>query len=81
MKSLLKKFDFFTENIKRKVLNLIDQLAEKDIEKVNRQYELQYGKELNEKEIIEIKKNVIIRIWKYCSILLIVLLILLSSIF
>jgi len=81
MKSFLKGFDHFTENIKRHVLALIDQLAQKDIERANRQYELQYGKELNEQEIIEIKKNVIIRVWKYCSVLLIILIFFLSSIF
>jgi len=80
MKSFLKKFDLFTENIKSHVYNLIDRLSEKDIEQANRQYELQYGKELNEQEIIEIKKQVIVRIWKYCSVILIFLLIFLSSV-
>jgi len=74
MKALVKKLYDFTEKIKSYVLSVIDRLSEKDIKKAQRDYELIYGKELNRTEITEIKKNVVIRIWKYVVAFLIIVL-------
>lgn len=79
MKEFLKKFYLFTEKAKDYIRAAIDRLAAKDIEKAQRNYELNYGKELNESEIIEIKKNVVIRIWKYVIAILIVIIFLTST--
>lgn len=79
MKEFLKKFYLFTEKAKDYIRAAIDRLAAKDIEKAQRNYELNYGKELNESEIIEIKKNVVVRIWKYVIAILIVIIFLTST--
>lgn len=79
MKEFLKNIYVFTERIKRIIIALIDRLSAKDIQKSQRQYELLYGKELNEKEIIDIKKNAVIRLWKYVMAILIVIIFLTST--
>lgn len=79
MKTFFKRFYWFTEKVKKYIVAAIDRLAEKDIEKAQREYELTYGKELNEMEIKEIKKNVVIRIWKYVIAVLIVIIFLTSG--
>ena len=41
---------------------IIDRLAQKEIDKSNRYYELQYGQQLSEREEIEIKKGIVLRL-------------------
>jgi len=79
MKAFLKRINSFTEKVKDHILSVIDRLAAKDIKKKQREYELLYGKELNDDEIIEIKKNAVIRVWKYVMAVLIVIIILTST--
>lgn len=65
MKNVLKKIYLFSEKVKDYMRAVIDRLSAKEIEKAKREYELNYGQELNESEIKEIKKGVVIRLWKY----------------
>lgn len=79
MKKMLRRINSFTEKVKDYILSVIDRLAAKDINKKQREYELLYDKELNDDEIIEIKKNAVIRVWKYIMAVLIVIIILTST--
>lgn len=79
MKTFAEKFLLITEKIRSKILGFIDWLAKKDIEEGNREYELRFGQQLNESEKVEIKKNAVIRLWKYMALLLLLLIFLLSQ--
>lgn len=69
----------YVEKLKNQIIIAIDRLSAKDIEKAQREYDLLYEKELNEKEIIELKKNAVIRLWKYVMAILIVIIFLTST--
>jgi len=79
MKEFLKRFYLYVEKLKNQIIIAIDRLSAKDIEKAQREYDLLYEKELNEKEIIELKKNAVIRLWKYVMAILIVIIFLTST--
>jgi len=79
MKSFLKRFYLCVEKLKNQIIVAIDRLSATDIEKAQREYELLYGKELNEKDIIELKRNALIRVWKYVMAILIVIIFLTST--
>ncbi|WP_404457000.1 hypothetical protein LG329_19515 (plasmid) [Virgibacillus necropolis] len=79
MKTFAEKFLLITEKIRNKMLGFIDWLAKKDIEESNREYELRFGQQLNESEKVEIKKDAVIRLWKYMALLLLLLIFLLSQ--
>ena len=59
---------------------VIDRLAKKEIDKSNRYYELQYGQQLSEREEIEIKKGIVLRLGFFVFIpILIIFLILMGG--
>lgn len=78
MKNLAKKILFFQERLREYTRKTIDYLAKDDIEKAEREYELLYGEPLNNKEKIEIKKNVIVRYSKYLIALLFIIIIIIA---
>ncbi|UOR14080.1 hypothetical protein [Halobacillus amylolyticus] len=80
MKAFMEKVLLISGHIRKKILAAIDRLAKNEIDKANREYELRYGQSLNEDEIIEIKKNTLLRLWKIVGVFLILLVFLLSQI-
>lgn len=50
------------QQMQRIIDQIIDRLAKKEIDKSNRYYELQYGQQLSEREEIEIKKGIVLRL-------------------
>lgn len=80
MKHLAKKILDFQERIRNYVRKSIDRLSEKEIEKVEREYQLLYQESLNDKEILNIKKKVVIRYSKFLTIILLLLILIFSAI-
>ena len=77
MNEQLKQVLAFQQKIQQKMDRLIDRLSRTAIEQEERKFELMYDKPLNEKEIMNIKRNTVV---KYSMILLVPLLILLLTI-
>ncbi|MGE6415555.1 hypothetical protein ACQKDD_15420 [Planococcus kocurii] len=77
MNEQLKQVLAFQQQIQQKMDRLIDRLSRTAIEQEERKFELMYDKPLNEKEIMNIKRNTVV---KYSMLLLVPLLILLLTI-
>jgi len=77
MKEQLKQVLAFQQKIQQKMDRLINRLSRTAIEQEERKFELMYDKPLNEKEIMNIKRNTVV---KYSMLLLVPLLILLLTI-
>lgn len=77
MNEQLKQVLAFQQKIQQKMDRLIDRLSRTAIEQEERKFELMYDKPLNEKEIMNIKRNTVV---KYSMLLLVPLLILLLTI-
>lgn len=58
---------------------IIDRLAKKEIDKSNRYYELQYGQSLSEREEIEIKKGIVLRLGFFVFIPIIIIFLMLMG--
>lgn len=77
MKAKLNQVLVFQQQVQKKMDGLIDRLSRTAIEQEERKFELMYDKPLNEKEILDIKKTVVI---KYSLFIVIPLLILILTI-
>lgn len=78
MKTISKKILRYQENIRNFGRNLIDRISENDIAKAEREYQLLYEKPLNQEEILDIKKKVVIRYSKYLIIFIVLLTLILA---
>lgn len=61
MKNTLQRVVTIQQGLQKKIDGWIQRLSRSAIEQEERRYELMYGKSLSEKEIIEIKKGVVVR--------------------
>ena len=61
MKDTLQRVVTIQQGLQKKIDGWIQRLSRSAIEQEERRYELMYGKSLSEKEIIEIKKGVVVR--------------------
>ena len=61
MKDTLQRVVTIQQDLQKKIDGWIQRLSRSAIEQEERRYELMYGKPLSEKEIIEIKKGVVVR--------------------
>lgn len=61
MKDTLQRVVTIQQDLQKKIDGWIQRLSKSAIEQEERRYELMYGKPLSEKEIIEIKKGVVVR--------------------
>lgn len=61
MKDTLQRVVTIQQGLQKKIDGWIQRLSKSAIEQEERRYELMYGKPLSEKEIIEIKKGVVVR--------------------
>lgn len=61
MKDTLQRVVTIQKGVQKKIDGWIQRLSRSAIEQEERRYELMYGKPLSEKEIIEIKKGVVVR--------------------
>lgn len=61
MKDTLQRVVTIQQGLQKKIDEWIQRLSKSAIEQEERRYELMYGKPLSEKEIIEIKKGVVVR--------------------
>lgn len=61
MKDTLQRVVTIQQDVQKKIDGWIQRLSSSAIEQEERRYELMYGKPLSEKEIIEIKKGVVVR--------------------
>ncbi len=61
MKEQLKQVLAFQQRIQQKMDRLIDRLSRTAIEQEERKFELMYDKPLNEKEIMNIKRNTVVK--------------------
>ena len=61
MKDTLQRVVTIQQDVQKKIDGWIQRLSRSAIEQEERRYELMYGKPLSEKEIIEIKKGVVVR--------------------
>lgn len=77
MKAKLHQVLVFQQQVQKKMDGLIDRLSRTAIEQEERKFELMYDKPLNEKEILDIKKTVVM---KYSLFIVIPLLILILTI-
>ena len=77
MKAKLHQVLVFQQKVQKKMDGLIDRLSRTAIEQEERKFELMYDKPLNEKEILDIKKTVVM---KYSLFIVIPLLILILTI-
>ena len=77
MKAKLHQVLVFQQRIQKQMDRLIDRLSRTAIDQEGRKFELMYDKPLNEKEILDIKKTVVM---KYSLSIVIPLLILILTI-
>lgn len=77
MKAKLHEVLVFQQRIQKQMDRLIDRLSRTAIDQEERKFELMYDKPLNEKEILDIKKTVVL---KYSLSIVIPLLILILTI-
>lgn len=68
MKDTLQRIVTIQQNVQKKIDGWIQRLSRSAIDQEERRYELMYGKSLSEKEVIEIKKGIVVR---YVMILII----------
>lgn len=61
VKDTLQRVVTIQQGLQKKIDGWIQRLSKSAIEQEERRYELMYGKPLSEKEIIEIKKGVVVR--------------------
>lgn len=61
MKDTLQRVVTIQQDVQKKIDGWIQRLSRSAIEQEERRYELMYGKSLSEKEVIEIKKGVVVR--------------------
>lgn len=61
MKDTIQRVVTIQQGVQKKIDGWIQRLSRSAIEQEERRYELMYGKPLSEKEIIEIKKGVVVR--------------------
>lgn len=61
MKDTLQRVVTIQQGVQKKIDGWIQRLSRSAIEQEERRYELMYGKPLSEKEVIEIKKGVVVR--------------------
>ena len=61
MKAKLNQVLVFQQQVQKKMDRLIDRLSRTAIEQEERKFELMYDKPLNEKEILDIKKTVVMK--------------------
>lgn len=61
MKAKLNQVLVFQQQVQKKIDRLIDRLSRTAIEQEERKFELMYDKPLNEKEILNIKKTVVMK--------------------
>lgn len=61
MKDTLQRVVTIQQGLQKKIDGWIQRLSRSAIEQEERRYELMYGKSLSEKEIVEIKKGVVVR--------------------
>lgn len=61
MKDTLQRVVTIQQGLQKKIDGWIQRLSRSAIEQEERRYELMYGKSLSEKEVIEIKKGVVVR--------------------
>ena len=77
MKDTLQRVVTIQQDVQKKIDGWIQRLSRSAIEQEERRYELMYGKPLSEKEIIEIKKGVIVR---YAMILVVPVLVIVLTV-
>ena len=61
MKAKLQKVLVFQQQIQKQIDGLIDRLSRTAIDQEERKFELMYDKPLSEKEILDIKKTVVMK--------------------
>lgn len=77
MKDTLQRVVTIQQGLQKKIDGWIQRLSRSAIEQEERRYELMYGKPLSEKEIIEIKKGVVVR---YAMILIVPVLVIMLTV-
>lgn len=77
MKDTLQRVVTIQQDVQKKIDGWIQRLSSSAIEQEERRYELMYGKPLSEKEIIEIKKGVVVR---YAMILVVPVLVIVLTV-
>ncbi len=77
MKDTLQRVVTIQQGLQKKIDGWIQRLSRSAIEQEERRYELMYGKSLSEKEVIEIKKGVIVR---YAMILVVPVLVIVLTV-
>ncbi|WP_079523998.1 hypothetical protein [Solibacillus isronensis] len=77
MKDTLQRVVTIQQDVQKKIDGWIQRLSRSAIEQEERRYELMYGKPLSEKEIIEIKKGVVVR---YAMILIVPVLVIVLTV-
>lgn len=77
MKDTLQRVVTIQQDVQKKIDGWIQRLSRSAIEQEERRYELMYGKPLSEKEIIEIKKGVVVR---YAMILVVPVLVIVLTV-
>lgn len=77
MKDTLQRVVTIQQDVQKKIDGWIQRLSRSAIEQEARRYELMYGKPLSEKEIIEIKKGVVVR---YAMILVVPVLVIVLTV-
>lgn len=77
MKDTLQRVVTIQQDVQKKIDGWIQRLSRSAIEQEERRYELMYGKALSEKEIIEIKKGVVVR---YAMILIVPVLVIVLTV-
>lgn len=77
MKDTLQRVVTIQQDVQKKIDGWIQRFSRSAIEQEERRYELMYGKSLSEKEIIEIKKGVVVR---YAMILVVPVLVIVLTV-
>lgn len=77
MRDTLQRVVTIQQDVQKKIDGWIQRLSRSAIEQEERRYELMYGKPLSEKEIIEIKKGVVVR---YAMILVVPVLVIVLTV-
>lgn len=77
MRDTLQRVVTIQQNVQKKIDGWIQRLSRSAIEQEERRYELMYGKPLSEKEVIEIKKGVVVR---YAMILVVPVLVIVLTV-
>ncbi len=77
MRDTLQRVVTIQQDVQKKIDGWIQRLSRSAIEQEERRYELMYGKSLSEKEVIEIKKGVVVR---YAMILVVPVLVIVLTV-